>query len=458
MINKNKSLNRTQKVEISNTKKSGFIPNSNLIILAFATAFFSRILDTAGAPAIINFLHFVSIPLACAIALFTSNSRNQASLKTTRSIIRGLFLLLTIIIASAVVNEAGMINALLDFMLLAEPFIFLLSIIYLPLSLAKFIQLKKRFFSFFGIHLLLVFIQKYILRTDTWEWVGMEGADRIQGAFFISGSGHVVGCSVSLTFALYYLIQEKKSPFWVRGLIFIAAMWNIIIADGKQVILTFMLAIILLFLIRLNDIVVASKYIIYGIILGFLFWWCISNLPAFAAFNTWIRPEIYGLDGEATLLKTSVFRIVPTHYDSILNWFFGLGPGHSVGRLGGWMLRKYADLLAPLGSTIHPVTKEIWQTTGESWLGNQSSMFSPLFGWAGIWGDLGLLGLAAYLYLGFVVWKRVCVSDLMKFFILTIFVFGCIFSQLEEPGYMLSVACILGIQYQEYLIIKTQDI
>lgn len=122
------------------------------------------------------------------------------------------------------------------------------------------------------------------------------------------------------------------------------------------------------------------------------------------------------------------------------------------------MLRKYADLLAPLGSTIHPVTKEIWRTTGESWLGNQSSMFSPLFGWAGIWGDLGLLGLAAYLYIGFVVWKRVCVNDLMKFFILTIFVFGCIFSQLEEPGYMLSVACILGIQYQEYLIIKTQDI
>lgn len=335
MINKNKSLNCAQKVEINNTKKSGFIPSSNLIVLAFATAFFSRVLDTAGAPATINFLHFVSIPLACGLTLFTSNSRNKASLKTTRSIIGGLFLLLMIIIASAVVNEAGMINALLDFMLLAEPFIFLLSIIYLPLSLAKLIQIKKRFFSFFGIHLLLVFIQKYILRTDTWEWVGMEGADRIQGAFFISGSGHVVGCSVSLTFALYYLLQEKKSPLWLRGFIFTAAMWNIIIADGKQVILTFMLAMILLFLIRLNDIVVASKYIICGIILGFVFWWCISNLSAFAAFNTWIRPDIYGLDGEATLLKTSVFRIVPAHYDSILNWFFGLGSWSFSRAFGG---------------------------------------------------------------------------------------------------------------------------
>jgi len=456
LINKNKSLNLTQKVEIDHTKKRGFIPSSNLILLAFATAFFSRILDTAGVPATINFLHFISIPFACTITLFTNKSRNKERLSTTNSIIVGLFLLLAVIIASAFVNKAGLINALLDFMLLAEPFIFLVSVIYLPLSLAKFIKIKNIFLSFFWIHLLLVFIQKYVLRTDTWEWVGMEGADRIQGVFFISGSGHVVGCSVSLTFALYYLLQGKKSPLWLRGLIFCAAMWNIIIADGKQVILAFMLAMILLFFIRLNNIIVALKYTFIGTILGLIFWWCLVNLSTFSAFNTWIRPEIYGLDGEATLLKTAPFRIVPTHYDSILNWFFGLGPGHSVGRLGGWMLRKYVDLLAPLGSTIHPVTKEIWGTVGRSWLGNQSSMFSPLFGWAGIWGDLGLLGLAAYFYLAFLVWKKVCVNDLMKFFMLTVFVFGCIFSQLEEPGYMLSVACIIGIQYQESLIKKTQ--
>ncbi len=458
MIIKNKSLNFTKKAEINKTKKSGFISSSNLILLAFATAFFSRLVDTVGAPALINFFHFASIPFACAITLFTSsNNRNKDRVNTSYSIIVGLFLLLTIIIASAVLNEAGMINALLDFMLLAEPFIFLVSIIYLPLSSTKFIQLKKWFLRFFLFHLLLVYIQKYILRTDTWEWVGMASADRIQGVFFVSGSGHVVGSSVSLMFALYYFVQAKKSPVWLRILVVIAAIWNIVIADGKQVILTFMVAMILLFLIRLNDIVVAAKYIIIGIILGSIFWWCMVNLPAFSAFNTWIRPEIYGPDGEATLLKTAPFRIIPTHYDSILNWFFGLGPGHTVGRLGGWMLPKYKHFLMPWGSTIHPVSKEIWRAAARSWLGSQSSMFSPLFGWAGIWGDLGLLGLGAYLYLAFVVWQRVCVNDLSKFFLLTVFVFGLIFSQLEEPGYMLSVACILGIQYQEYLINKTKS-
>ena len=92
----------------------------------------------------------------------------------------------------------------------------------------------------------------------------------------------------------------------------------------------------------------------------------------------------------------------------------------------------------------------MWGAVGSSWLGSKSSVFSPLFGWAGIWGDLGLLGLATYLNLGFMVWQRVCVSDVSKFFLLTVVVFGLIFSQLEEPGYMLSIACILGIQYQEY--------
>ena len=431
-------------------KKRGGISCSKLVIIAFVTAFFSRLLDSAGAPSAINFVHFVFIPFICLVTLITSINVNREILKVTKSLIAGLFLLLTVIIASAVVNQAGLINALLEFMLLAEPFVFLVTIVYLPLSPDKFSTIKQRLLGFFGIHLLLVFVQKYILRTDTWEWVGMEGADRIQGAFFISGAGHVVGSSVSLTFALYFLLKTKN-PLWLRILVFVAAIWNIIIADGKQVLLTFLVAMVLLFLVKLNDIVAALKYIISGTILGTVFWWCIQNLEAFYAFKTWMRPEIYGPDGEATLLKTASFRIIPTYYESVLNWFFGLGPGHTVGRLGGWMLREYNDLLAPLGSTRHPASKAVWHAVGQSWLGSQSSMFSPLFGWAGIWGDIGVLGLAAYLYLAYIVWSYVCKDDLSKFFLLTVLVFGFIFSQMEEPGYMLSVSCIIGIQYQEYL-------
>jgi hypothetical protein len=81
-------------------------------------------------------------------------------------------------------------------------------------------------------------------------------------------------------------------------------------------------------------------------------------------------------------------------------------------------------------------------------LGDQSSLFSPLFGWAGIWGDLGLLGLGTYLYMAILVWRYVCVTDTSKYLMLTVFVFGMIFSQLEEPGYTLIIASMIGLDWQ----------
>ena len=247
-------------------------------------------------------------------------------------------------------------------------------------------------------------------------------------------------------------MTTTKSPLWLRIAVALSTVWHVVVADAKQVILAFMVAGILLFLTQLNDIADALKYLIGGILVGYVFFWCMQNVEAFSSFNTWVRPELYGPDGEATLLKMATFRIVPTHYESTLNWFFGLGPGHTVGRLGGWMLKEYASLLEPLGSTRHIASREVWKAVGQSWLGSQSSMFSPLFGWAGIWGDLGFLGLGAYLYLSFLIWRHLCCDDISRFLLLTVFVFGLIFSQMEEPGYMLSLATIIGLQYQEMLL------
>ena len=119
------------------------------------------------------------------------------------------------------------------------------------------------------------------------------------------------------------------------------------------------------------------------------------------------------------------------------------------------MLKEYEDLLTPLGSTRHPASSAVWAAAAASWLGNQSSMFSPLFGWAGIWGDLGFLGLGAYLYLSFIVWHKLCLDDFSKFLLLSVFVFGLIFSQIEEPGYMLTVACLIGLRWQEHRCRRT---
>ncbi|HHP7244128.1 MAG TPA: hypothetical protein ACFE0H_05520, partial [Elainellaceae cyanobacterium] len=192
------------------------------------------------------------------------------------------------------------------------------------------------------------------------------------------------------------------------------------------------------------------KYLIGGILLISILLWCIQNVPAFGAFNTWARPEIYGSDGEATLLKSASLRIISSHFESPINWLVGLGPGHTVGRLGGWMIRDYADLLNPFGATSHPMSSEVWSAVGASWLGDQSSMFSPFWGWAGIWGDLGFLGLGAYLFLASTIWRRICLDDFSCYLLLNVCVHGFVFTQMEEPGYMLFIAIIVALRWQEH--------
>ncbi len=89
-----------------------------------------------------------------------------------------------------------------------------------------------------------------------------------------------------------------------------------------------------------------------------------------------------------------------------------------------------------------------------SWLAKDSSLFSPLFTWAGIWGDIGLVGLISYLYLGFITWSFLGKDDFSRFLILNVVVIGFILTQMEEPGYMLTVASLIGMRWQERQVEK----
>ena len=436
-------------VTVPHKKSKAYIQNSTLILLAFATAFFPRVIESAGAPAIINFLHFVTIPFTCGSALLKSRTKNRKQIAIVWSIISGLFLLLTVMFASALLNNAGVINVILDFLLLGEPVILLLATIVIPMMPKNLEKFRTWLIRCGFINLFLAFGQ-YILFVILRRHPKPGNPDYIQGVFYHSGAGHVVSASVSLTFSLYYLASAKTVPLWVRLAVAFAAFVHMLISDAKQVIAVFLVAGMLLLLTKLKDVGEAIKYLSGAIALAFIFIWCTQNIPALDGFNTWARPEIYGSEGEATLLKTASLRIIPSYFESPLNWLLGLGPGHTVGRLGGWMLDIYWNLLEPLGATQHPASSAVWAAVGASWLGDQSSMFSPLFGWAGIWGDLGFLGLGAYLFLAWLVWRYLCLDDLSRFLLLTIFVFGLIFSQMEEPGYMLFMATILALRWHEH--------
>lgn len=428
---------------------AGFVSNSVLVLLAFASMFFSRCLNYAGAPAPINFVHFATIPAVSGFVLFSTPSLGRDQYALAKRMLIGIFVLLGVNLASALLNQAGAINALLNFILWSEAFIFLLALSCLRLSVKSFHRLKIWTIGMASVNLLLAFVQRYVMNLHLLA----NGPDNIKGAFWGQGGGHVVGASVAITFALYFLVASQRA-WWMRAAVMLLAFWHIMLADAKQVLVTLLVAFVILILNKSRR---PARVFMYAAILAIfvaLGLWAADTV--FPALKTWARPEIYAWDGEATRLKLATFRIVPSHFDSPLNWLLGLGPGHTVGRLGGWMLQTYRGLLSPFGSTIHPASSQVWQAVSRSWLGDQSSLFSPLFGWAGLWGDLGFAGLLTYLYLGSLVWKYFCKDDMSKFLLLTFVTHGFIFSQMEEPGYALSIALVIGLRLQEWRLSARQ--
>ncbi|PSB43669.1 hypothetical protein [Chroococcidiopsis sp. CCNUC1] len=416
-------------------QRKGLIKSSTIVLLAFATAYFARIIEALGVPAAINFLHFATVPLACGIALVKARSKSQRQLTIVQEILLGLLIFFILMCASGLLNNAGLINVVLNYLMLTEPFLLIVAIACIPMSLTSTEKLHCWLVRFGFINLLLALLQRFVLNLHLQE--GLE--DNIKGVFLNQGSGHVVGASVSLTFGTYYLCIAKERPLWLRASVFIATIVHVLVSDAKQVLAVFLVALVLLFCTKLKDITEFVKYSIGAILAVFIAVWLANN--GFLAWSV-------DMTLEGMKLKLVGFSIIPSFYHSPLNPLLGLGPGHTIGRLGGWMLRDYWDLLSPLGATQLSVSEAVWSVVGASWFGDKSSMFSPFFGWAGIWGDLGLLGLGAYFYLAFLVWCRLCSDDLSRFFLLTIFVFGLIFTQIEEPGYMLFMAILVGLQWQ----------
>ncbi|PSN16452.1 hypothetical protein C7293_02685 [filamentous cyanobacterium CCT1] len=421
--------------------------------MAFSSVFFSRVLDTLGAPSIINFAHFALVPLATWVALTKTRIRDREQREMVYTILCFIFIFLSVVLISTLVNNAGIINAILAFLLWVEPFFLLVAILCLPSQLNLISRLQKWILYAFVFHTLLAFVQHYVLHL--YRLPGLE--DNIQGVFYRSGSGHVVGASVALDFGVYWLFTGKQYPLWLRSVFLLAAFWHMLLSDAKQVLLYMLVGGVLLLLSKLKNLVETIKCLAVGAVVGLTLHWCIQNLAAFSAFNTWMRPEIYGSDGEATLLKFSAFRIVPSFYQSSWNFLFGLGPGHTVDRLGGWMLFEYWNLLGPLGATTHPASISVWQAVGASWLGDQSSMFSPLFGWAAIWGDFGWIGLVSFFGLCTVVYLKVCNDDVSKYLMFTALAVGLIFSQLQEPGYTMAIALFIGFRWHEKRLFEAAE-
>lgn len=419
-------------------------------MFAFASAFFPRIIEAVGFPSLINFLHFITVPFTLIIALTKTTTKQIKQIVIAKKLLIGLFLFLLTVITSGLINTAGAINVIVDYLLLAEPFMFLLAVIAIPMSIAKVKFFRQFLLVCASLNMVLALIQKPLIDSGHLYADGFDGTDGAQGVFFVSGAGNYVSTSVSIKFALYYLFFYKESPLWLRLVWLAIAFVQLIISDSKQILICSGLAFIILTFINFQDLRKILGYLLTLVILLVIFSWCVENLEAFHAFSNGMEKfSEWGPGGAAREIKTAPFRIAVSYYESILNWLFGLGPGHTYGRLGAWFLKDYSNLFIPLQATTHPATNETWTAYYQSWIALESTLYHPFFGWAGIWGDLGLVGLGAYLYLAYLVWHNVCLDELSKFFMLVVFAVGLIFTQMEEPGYMLFTAMLIGLRWQE---------
>ncbi|MBD2231984.1 hypothetical protein [Phormidium tenue] len=441
---------------ITKNQIRGFISNPSLVLVAFASAFFPRIIEAMGAPAPINFLHFCITPIVCLLVYLRCGKTSFKQKSIVRSILIGLYVYFAVSTASAIVNNAGAVNIFLNFMIQSEPFLVLSAIISIPFN-EQYLGKFRRWVMGFGLlHIVLSLGQYLALKAGILTYSRLTLNDNVQGVFYLSNGGHVVGGTVVFIYAIYFYITAKKAGFGLRAAVLAAGFLEILVADAKQVLLVAAVAWIVLIISRTNDIKKTLKYTLLAAVVIYGFYWCIYNIDVayLSSFRTWIRPEIYGPNGDATLQKLLPLRSIPEYYTSILNWFLGLGPGHTVGRIGGWMIRDYDSLLDPLGATRHPVVQSIW----DYWLSGylDSSFFSPFWTWAGIWGDGGFIGLGVYVSLWVLLWNRVCVDDLSRFLLLNVIVNGFIMTGMEEPGFMLTIAVLLGLRWHELNPVSSQ--
>lgn len=437
-------------LQLKKKEKLTWTNNTNLIIFAFSSVFYGRIFcSLTGAPSVLSHAHFAFIPIVFGITLTTTPTKEPQQIKLIFSFLLGLFIFLVTVLASAFWNYSGLINAIVSFAMLGEPLLFLVAIICIPMTDRSYRRIKKWLIWSIVINFVLAALQKPLIDAGLLYADGFNGTDGCGGVFFVSGAGNYLSASVSFAFAIYFLVNEKKTALWIRVAVMGAAFWQILFSDSKQLLFAYLIAWLLLIVLNSTNIGQTLKLLMGIILFGLVFFWCMENIEAFKAFSAWARPELYGRDGEAWYAKFYGVRMISSQLQSPIDWLFGLGPGHTVSRLGVWFLRDYWSLFAPLGATTTKIGVETREFVNSFWLTYSSSLFSPIFGWAGVWGDLGLLGLGSYLCLTYLVWQNFALDTSLRITLLAIVVLGFIFTQLEEPGYMLSIALILGLAWQE---------
>jgi hypothetical protein len=395
-------------------------------LFALALAMFSRVANALGAPSMTNFAHFAFIPL---LLLMAAAERNG---EISKKFYVGCLAFGIVITASALLNGTGAANPVLEFLLLGEPFFLIAALTGTIWPKAKAWQYRRVIFAFVCAHLALAFFQRLVLG---------EVDDGVKGLFLNQGNGHHVGGAVSLAAGVYFVVTSRHWSVAARALFGAACLTETIFCDAKQVLGAGIVALVALAVIKYRSHAKGAAMYLVIAMLGIAGMF-IAAMTVFPAMMYYLKEDV--LD-EGLRIKFRVIPLIIDYYHSPLNWLFGLGPGYTVSRLGT-ILPDYIERLGPLGATISPITSTLLESYDP--VRYKSSLYAVTFSWAGIWGDLGFLGLGSYLYLGALVWRRLCVDDVTRFLVLLVVMLACITAWVDEPGFIVMLTSLIIVHYQ----------
>ena len=403
-----------------------------LVIFLLSLALFPRLLTAVGFPKIIVFLHFIIVPM-----LFLHALPYSLQNKKLRYLALSLALLFLSAFISMLINNAGLINLLLNFLMIASPLMLVVVICSFVWSASSILLFEKFIVLFIFIHTILAFFQSFIL--------GYRHDD-VEGVFIGMGAGGHLAGAISAISALW-ILKINWIPTKVRYFISILSISVIFLSDSKQVIAVLGVSLFIYFLIVGENFYNKLRLVV-------LLFFSTGILTVLA--NTVVPGLLVYLDFykvfEGVEQKLMVLPVVVSFYDDWSSWLFGLGPGHSVSRLAT-MLPSYGFLSSGAGATVHDATGVVLMVKESHWLSNSisgSSMFSLDFSLAGIWGDLGIVGFVIFIFSYLILWRFVSETDKSaKFFIISVFVYGFVFTWMEEPSFMLYLLGYIGWSWQK---------
>lgn len=409
-----------------------------LLIAGVAMLFLSRaFVAYAAIPPAVNFLHFPLIFGAFVL------SRGKQRTSGQRAMERALAVSLTLAVASVVLSPTTpALQTALTWVVLVEPLLVVLTVWHLT-SRGLIVRAPR---------LLALSVVLAQVPVALFQWVLFGSGDEVQGFMVNQGAGHhllgVLGLTVAIV-ALNALLADNSTSRLAAVLLLVAGLALPVLADMRQGILVFIVVTIAMFgpAVVLGGKAGSSmvrRLAATGVLLGTL------GIAAVAANQAVALARQEPWRGSAVIdSKIETASIIATAMrDQPLSPLVGLGGGATATRVA-WLATPLgsSSFLAGLDLPASPIAgrlAELW-VSNPQWV--RSSASSPFSTWLGVFGDLGILGLAAYATSWLLVWRctastrgRLETRALMLFLV----ILGLIGNWLEEPQLVVVAALLVG--------------